>query len=73
MTFEEVAGSLPNGLHDAELHRFDMHYVQRKLQFDLTVWIGDMDDPRNREAYRPARLTCEDGAFLVIEPQRDHR
>ena len=43
MTFEEVAASLPNGLHDAELHRFDMHFVQRKLQFDLTVWriIGE--------------------------------
>src|SRR5262249_6589942 len=68
MKFEEVAASLPNGLHDAELQRLEMHYVQRKLQFDLVVWVGDMDDSRNREAYRPAQLTFDDVAFLVIEP-----
>ena len=60
MTFEEAAASLPNGFHDAELHSFGMEYVQRKLQFDLVVWIGDMDDSRRREIYRPARLTVDD-------------
>jgi hypothetical protein len=68
MTFEEAAASLPNGFHDAELQSFGMDYVQRKLQFDLVVWIGDMDDSRRREIYRPARLTVDDVAFLVIEP-----
>ena len=32
------------------------------------MWIGDMDDYRRRELYRPARLTLDDVAFLVIEP-----
>ena len=68
MSFEEVAASLPNGFHDAELQRFEMDYVHRTLRFDLVVWIGNMDDSRRRELYRPARLTLDDVAFLVIEP-----
>jgi len=68
MPFKEVAASLPNGFHDAELQRFEMDYVHRTLRFDLLVWIGDMDDPRRRELYRQARLTLDDVAFLVIEP-----
>jgi hypothetical protein len=68
MTFKEVAVSLPNGFHDAELQRFEMDHVHGTLRFDLLVWIGDMDDPRRRELYRQARLTLDDVAFLVIEP-----
>jgi hypothetical protein len=68
MTFKEVAASLPNRFHDAELQRFEMDYVHRTLRFDLVIWIGDMDDSRRRELYRPARLTLDDVAFLVIEP-----
>lgn len=41
MTFQEIAASLPNGFHDAELQRFDIDYVQRRMQFDLVVWIGE--------------------------------
>jgi hypothetical protein len=67
MTFDEVAASLPNGFHDAELLRFEMDYVHRILRFDLVVWIDDMDDSRRRELYRPARLTLDNVAFLVIE------
>lgn len=68
MTFDDVAASLPNGFHDAELQRFEMDYVHRTLRFDLVVWIGNMDDSRRRELYRPARLTLDGVAFLVIEP-----
>jgi hypothetical protein len=67
MTFDEVASSRPNGFHDAELQRFEMDNVHRTLRFDLVVWIGNMDDSRRRELYRPARLTVDDVAFLVIE------
>jgi hypothetical protein len=62
MTFEEVSASLPNGFHDAELQRFEMDYVHRTLRFELVVWIGDMDDSRRREFYRPARLILDDVA-----------
>src|SRR3977135_1667872 len=67
MTFEEVAASLPNGFHDAELQRFEMDYVHRTLRFDLIVWIGDMMDSRRRELYRPAHLTLDDVALVVID------
>ena len=68
MTFQETSASLPNGFHDAELHRFEMDYVRRQLRFDLVVWIGDVDDQERRETYRPARVTVDDVAFVVIEP-----
>src|SRR5262249_11933992 len=68
MTFQETAASLPNGFHDAELRRFEMDYVRRQLQFDLVIWIGDMDAPGRRELYRRARLRVDDVAFLVVEP-----
>jgi hypothetical protein len=48
MTFQEIAASLPNGFHDAELQRFEMNYLHRKLQFDLVVWVGHMDDAKAR-------------------------
>jgi len=67
MTFLEIVESLPNGLHDAELHRFEMDYVRRNLQFEFDVWIGDMADRETRELYRSARLTLNDVAYLVIE------
>ena len=68
MTFNDLAKTLPNGFHDAELHRFEIDYVQRVLQFILVLWIGDMEDITVRELYRPARVTVHDVAYLVIEP-----
>lgn len=68
MTFNELAQSLPQGFHDAELQRFEMDYLSRVLIFDVVVWIGDMDNEQAREMYRPARVTVEEVAYLVIEP-----
>ena len=68
MTFRQLVASLPNGLHDAELRRFELDYEQRKLRFELTIWIGNLSDPKNRELYRSAILTFDDVAYLVAEP-----
>ena len=68
MTFHDVLSSLPNGFRDTELLPFGMDYVRRHLAFHLVVWIGDMNRPDRREVYRPARLSLEGVAFLVIEP-----
>jgi hypothetical protein len=65
MTFRKVNEALPNGLHDAHLHSFQMDYVRRILVFDVVVWTGDES---RHELYRPARLTFEDVGFLFIEP-----
>lgn len=45
-----------------------MDYVHRTLRFDLVVWIGDMDNSQRQALYRPALLTLDHVAFLVIEP-----
>jgi len=68
MTFRQLIASLPNGLHDAELRRFELDYEQRTLRFELAVWVGNMSDPKSRELYRPAILTFADVAYLVAEP-----
>lgn len=68
MTSTEIAQSLPHGFHDAECQRLKMNYVDRALQFDLVVWVGDMGDTKGRERYRPALVTVHDVAYLVLEP-----
>ncbi len=68
MTFGELADTLPNGFHDSQLHRFEMDYMDRRLILHVVVWIGDMDDAQGPETYRPARVTVENVAYLVIEP-----
>lgn len=68
MTFQELAQSLPNGFHDAELHRLEIDYVQQVLRMELVVWIGRMKARETRELYRPAQVVVERLAFLVMEP-----
>jgi hypothetical protein len=68
MTLEELAWTLPNGFHDAELRRFQMDYVSRTLEMELDVWVGEMESKDRRETYRPAHLTFGSVAYLVIEP-----
>lgn len=68
MTLEELARTLPNGFHDAELRRFQIDYMSRTLEMELDVWVGEMESEDRREAYRPAHLTFSSVAYLVIEP-----
>ena len=73
MTFEELTDTLPNGFHDAELHAFRMDYVQRRLIFDLEIFIGEVDNERRREVYRPAVVVLDDVRFLYVEPPRESK
>ena len=68
MNLIELADTLPNGFHDAEVHSFEMDYVGRVLRFRLEVWIGQMEDEARRELYRLADLTLQEVAYLAIEP-----
>jgi hypothetical protein len=69
VTLEELENTLPNGLHDAEVQRVDVDYGRRSLVFELTIWVGSMDDPpEHREAYKTGRLEIGDLLFLVMEP-----
>jgi hypothetical protein len=49
VTLEDLENTLPNGLHDAEVHKLSVDYVGRTLTLDLSVWVGgDMGDPPER-------------------------
>ena len=68
MTLEELENTLPNGLHDAEVQGITVDYAQRKVTFDLAVWVGKMEDPpEQREAYKNGRIEISGLLFLVME------
>jgi hypothetical protein len=68
MTLAELESTLPNGLHDAELHGYTVDYAQQKLVLELTVWVGTMEDTLgSREAYRKGRVEISGLLFLALE------
>ena len=69
MTLEELEHTLPNGLHDAEIHGIAIDYAERRVTFDLAVWVGKMEDPpERREAYKSGRIEVSGLLFIVMEP-----
>jgi len=68
VTLEELENTLPNGLHDAEVHKISVDYQESTRTLDLAVWTGDIEDPpTQREAYRTGRLELSGLVFLVME------
>jgi hypothetical protein len=69
MTLEELEHTLPNGLHDADVHGIAIDYAERRVTFDLAVWVGKMEDPpERREAYKSGRIEISGLLFIVMEP-----
>jgi hypothetical protein len=69
MTLEELE-KLPNGLHDADVEGITVDYAQRKVIFDLAVWVGRTEDtPERREAFKKERMEISGLLFLVMEPR----
>ena len=66
MTLDELARSLPNGLHDAELHKCTIDYSARTVQLDLKLWIGCPPGPL--ELYRPATIELSEVHFWIVDP-----
>jgi hypothetical protein len=51
----EIAATLPNGFHDAEVRSCSLDFQERTASFELNVWVGNMEaSPEERELYRPA-------------------
>ena len=73
MSIEKIEESLPNGLHDAIMRKHVVNYENRTLEFDIDVWVGDLDakDEEEREKYRPGKLKFEGLEYFVIEPPSD--
>ena len=69
MTLEEIENSLPNGLHDAEVRALLVDYERHNVTLQVSVWIGNMDDPpERREAYKEAKLEIREFSFVIMEP-----
>jgi|TARA_R110000868_G_scaffold122464_1_gene324408 hypothetical protein len=70
MTLDELAISLPNGLHDAELHRCTIDYAARSVQLVLKLWVGRAEQ---MEVYRPAIINIIGMHFWIVEsPDPDY-
>jgi len=70
VNIEELEGDLPNGLHDALLRAFSSDLPERRAEFILDVWLGDLHSAvtAERERYRAARLELLGLAYLVVDP-----
>jgi hypothetical protein len=69
MTLEELKNTLPSGLHDAKVRSIGVDYAQHLLTLDLAVWVGSVDDPREkREAYKNGQLKIGGLIYFVMEP-----
>ena len=73
MSIEEVEKSLPNGLHDAVMRKHVVDYESRTVEFDIDVWVGDLDSKHEeeREKYKSGKLKFEGVEYFVIEPPSD--
>lgn len=69
MTIDELESELPNGLHDALLRTFSSDPAERRAEFVIDVWLGDLHsaETAERERYRPARLELVGLAYLVAD------
>ena len=69
MTIDELEAGLPNGLHDALLRTFSSDPTERRAEFVLDVWMGDLQSSvmSERERRRAARLELLGLAYLVVD------
>lgn len=67
MTLEEIADTLPNGFHDAQINSISINYVKREVTLDLEFWVADSLES-DSDIYRLAELKLSQFLFLIIEP-----
>ena len=66
-TLQELADTLPNGFHDAEVSSCAIDFVARIVTFELSIWMGDESDP---ERYRPDHLEITGLVFCAFRCTR---
>jgi hypothetical protein len=66
---DDIEAGLPNGLHDSRLHTFSSAAGERRAEFVLDVWVGDLHSTvqTDRERYRRARLELLGLEYLIVE------
>jgi len=69
MNIEQIEADLPNGLHNALLRTLSSDPAERRAEFILDVWLGDLHSSAawHRECYRAARLELLGLAYLVLD------
>jgi len=74
MNIDQLEADLPHGFHDSLLRMFSSDMDERRAEFVLDVWVGDLQSDVNaeRERYRPARLELLGLGYLIVDG-RDHR
>src|SRR4051812_9942322 len=68
-SIDDIEAGLPNGLHDSRLHTFSSAGADRRAEFVLDVWVGDLHSTvqKERERYRRARLELLGLGYLIVE------
>ena len=74
MNIDQLEADLPHGFHDSRLRTFTSDMDERRAEFVLDVWVGDLRsaETADRERYKPARLELLGLGYLVVD-DRDHR
>ena len=68
MDIFELAATLPNGFHDAEIRTLVISYEKQSIQIECDIWIGSMNDPPElREAYRAALVELHGVQYCIMD------
>jgi hypothetical protein len=69
MNIDELEADLPNGFHDSRLRTFSSNPAQRRAEFVLDVWLGDLQRSAasERDRHRAARLELLGLAYLIVD------
>ena len=67
MTLEQLADSLPNGFHDAEVEELVWNFRTNSASFSMTLWVPE-EISENPETYRAGQLEVKDIVFIAIDP-----
>jgi hypothetical protein len=65
---DELLGSLPNGLHDAQLTAIAVDYGRAEVIASVVVDFSDPDEPGTEGLARSARLVFTGVSCLVVDP-----
>ena len=69
VNIDDLEAGLPNGFHDTLLRTFSSDPAERRAEFVIDVWMGDLHSTvtSERERRRPARLELLGLSYLVID------
>ncbi|HEY7375826.1 MAG TPA: hypothetical protein VIF57_26950 [Polyangia bacterium] len=69
MNIDDLEAGLPNGFHDTRLRTFSSDLAERRAEFVIDVWMGDLHSSvtSERERRRPARLELLGLTYLIVD------